>query len=68
MRNDRNSVKASLYAGVRELPVNDIQRAIAVDTLEQAEKVSEAIVSVLGAGRRLFTRAAAGTGGLSQHH
>ena len=48
MRNDRNSVKASLYAGVRELPVNDIQRAIAVDTLEQAEKVSDAIVGVLG--------------------
>ena len=68
MRNDRNSVKAGLYAGVRELPVNDIQRAIAVDTLEQAEKVSDAIISVLGAGRRLFARAAAGTGGLSHHH
>lgn len=66
MRKDNNSVKAGLAAGMRELPVNDIQRTIAIDTMKQAERISDVIVSVLAAGRRLFARV--GNGGLLHNH
>ncbi len=48
--------KSDLYARVKLAPVNEIQRAIAVDTLRQADAVSDAIIWVIAAVRRLFTR------------
>ncbi len=49
--------KSDLYARVKLAPVNATQRAIAVDTLRQADAVSDAIMWVISAVRRLFTRA-----------
>ena len=48
--------KSDLYARVRLAPVNAIQRAIAVDTLRQADALTDAILWAVAAVRRLFSR------------
>jgi hypothetical protein len=56
--------KSDLYARVRLAPVNAIQRAIAVDTLRQADAITDAMLWIVSAVRRLFRRSSDGTGRL----
>jgi len=56
--------KTDLYARVRLAPVKAIQRAIAVDTLRQADAITDALLWVVAAVRRLFRRSGDGTGRL----
>jgi hypothetical protein len=62
----KNAVNTGLYAAVEDVTVNGIQRAIAVDTLRQADRITNAILWSASAVRRLFTRTADGK--LSHNH
>ena len=63
-----NDSKSDLYARVKLAPVNAIQRAIAVNALRDAESVSNGIMRVIDAIRRLFARNNAGTNRLLHNH
>ncbi len=60
--------KSDLYARVKLAPVNAIQRAVAVNALRDAETVSNAIVWVMTAVRRLFGRGSNGADNLLHNH
>jgi hypothetical protein len=60
--------KSDLYKRIKLAPVNAIQREIAVNALRDAELVSNGIVWVLTAVRRLFTRTNAGANQLLHNH
>jgi hypothetical protein len=47
--------KTDLYARVRLAPVNAIQREVAVSALRDADAITDAILWVIAAVRRLFT-------------
>jgi len=59
--------KSDLYARVKLAPVNAIEREIAVAALRDADAISDAIVWVITAVRRLFTRTPA-SGKLLPNH
>ena len=65
---DESASKSDLYARVKLAPVNAIQRAVAVNALRDAEAISNAIMWVGNAVRRLFVRANPGVNRLVQHH
>ena len=58
--NTKNVVNTGLYAAVKDVTVNGIQRAIAVDTLRQADQITNAILWIASGVRSLFTRTASG--------
>ena len=60
--------KSDLYARVKLLPVNEIQRAIAVNALRDADAISNGIMWVIAAVRRLFTRHEVDASRLQHHH
>jgi hypothetical protein len=65
---DEKASRSALYAQVKALPVNAVQRALAVDTLRNAEAVANRIVWVINGVRRLATRAGSGVGRLTHEH
>ncbi|MDB5811920.1 MAG: hypothetical protein JWN94_4042 [Betaproteobacteria bacterium] len=56
IRYTESASKSDLYARVKLAPVNAIQREIAIDRLRQADAITDAIMWVVTATRRLFTR------------
>ena len=56
IRYTEDASKLDLYARVRLAPVNAIQREIAVDTLRQADALTDALLWAITAVRRLFSR------------
>ncbi len=64
---DESASESDLYARVKLAPVNAIQRAVAVNALRDAEAISNAIVWVGSAVRRLFV-CANPANGLIHHH
>ncbi len=60
--------KLDLYARVKLLPVNEIQRAIAVNALRDADAISNGILWVIAAVRRLFTRTGVDASRLQHNH
>jgi hypothetical protein len=67
LKYSESASKSDLYARVKLAPVNAIQRAIAVDTLRQADAITDAILWVTKAVRRVFTRTT-GANRLLQNH
>ena len=65
---NENASKSDLYARVKLAPVNAIQRAMAVNALRHADAISDAILWVAAAFRRLFTRTNAGVNRLIHTH
>ena len=53
---DERASKTDLYARVKLAPVNDIQRAIAVSALRDADALTDGILWVLKSIRGLFAR------------
>jgi hypothetical protein len=66
-RFDENASRSALYAQVKELPVNAVQRELAVDTLLSAERIARRIVWVVNGIRHLVDRASAGAGAGAGH-
>ncbi len=62
------ALKSELYARIKLAPVNAIQRAIALNALRDAELVSNGIVWVMTAVRRLFAPTSVGTNELLHTH
>jgi hypothetical protein len=67
IRYTESASKSDLYARVKLAPVNAIQREIAVDTLRQADAITDAILWVVTAVRRLFARDAGANRLLHNH-
>ena len=60
--------KSDLYARVKLTPVNAIQRAVAVNALRDADAVSNAIMWVISAVRRLVSRTGTSASHLLHNH
>jgi hypothetical protein len=59
--------KSDLYARVKLAPVNAIERAVAVNALRDADAISDAIMWMVAAVRRLFTRSSSDARLLHDH-
>ena len=68
LKYDEKASRSALYAQVKTLPVNAIQRTLAVDTLRNAEAVADRIVWVINGFRRLTARTGASVGRLTHEH
>jgi len=70
LKYDERASKTDLYGRVKLAPVNAIQRAVAVNALRDADAISNGIMWVITAIRRLFTRtnANANAGRLTHNH
>ncbi len=65
---DEKASQSALYAQVKELPLNAVQRALALDTLRDAEAVSSGIMWVINGFQRLTACADASVGRLMHDH
>jgi hypothetical protein len=64
----KNASKSDLYARVKRAPVNARQRAAAMNALRDAEAISNAIMWVISAVRRLVSRTSTSASHLLHNH
>jgi hypothetical protein len=63
---DEKASRSDLYARVKLAPLNEIQRAVALNALRDAEVITDGIMWVVTAIRRLFTRTSTNDKGASR--
>ena len=68
LKYDEKASKSALYAGVKLAPVNAIQREIALSALRDADVLTDRIMWVVKAIRRLAARVSTGLGQLAHNH
>jgi hypothetical protein len=65
---DEKASKSDLYSRVKSVPLNEIQRGIAISALRHADVVSDRIMWVVNGIRRLAGHAGARPGQLTHNH
>ena len=68
LRYTEKAAKSDLYARVKLAPLNAIQRAVALNALRDADAISDAIMWVMSAVRRLVRRTGTSASHLLHNH